>query len=128
MLRAALMLLIAFYFLNPYDVPPVLAQESSEDYITLDKYPEIGSGGIQVTYPESAKKDSVQGTVYVKMTVTPDGKATEVHIEKGVRKDLDDAAMEAVRSVKWKPAEQKGKPIECSIVLPIKFKLADKKK
>jgi TonB family protein len=74
-------------------------------------------------YPESARKDSLQGTVWVEAIVDPSGHVQDAKIKSGVRSDLDDAALTCVRQWYFKPAMQKGKPVSCTIEIPFHFRL-----
>jgi periplasmic protein TonB len=69
-------------------------------------------------YTKKARKDKVQGTVVVKVTITPDGRATNISIVKSLREDLDTQAINAVAKWKFKPATgPNGKlvPVICPI-------------
>ena len=69
-------------------------------------------------YTKKARKDKVQGTVVVKVTITPDGSATNISIVKSLREDLDTQAINAVAKWKFKPATgPNGKlvPVICPI-------------
>lgn len=76
-----------------------------------------------LTYPAAARKDSVQGIVYVEATVDKEGNVTKAVVVKGVREDLDKASIEAVRSMKFTPGKHNGKPVEALVTIPISFKL-----
>lgn len=87
-----------------------------------DVMPEVVKQTMPV-YPESAKKDSLQGKVFVEATVDAKGKVSAAKITKGVRKDLDDAALACIRQWEFKPALKDKKPVSCTIVVPFQFKL-----
>ncbi len=100
--------------------------------ITFDKPPEPVGGMAallsSIKYPESAKKDNIQGTVLVNLTIGANGTVTKAEIQQGVHKDLDKAALDALRSTVWVPAQKDNKPVETMVTVPVKFKLDDKKK
>ncbi|MCK6604411.1 MAG: energy transducer TonB [Ignavibacteriaceae bacterium] len=103
-------------------------------YAEVDKYPEI-IGGIEsiikkVVYPENAKKNGTEGTVFLGITVDEQGNIIKTEVLKSVDKELDNAALAAVKSVKFTPGEKGGKKVKVKLTLPIAFKLngADKKK
>lgn len=103
-------------------------------YVEVDKFPEI-IGGIEsiikkVVYPENAKKNGTEGTVFLGITVDEKGNIIKTEVLKSVSKELDNAALEAVKSVKFIPGEKAGKKVKVKVTLPIAFKLngADKKK
>ncbi len=74
-----------------------------------------------LVYPESAAKDNIQGKVLVSFTVDKTGAVVNPRVIKGVRADLDSAAISVIRkSPKWKPAPSGN---DCTVNLPVNFKL-----
>jgi len=97
--------------------------DQKEGFVPVDKIPSP-IGFIQVPkYPETAKKDSLQGMVYVEVYIGKDGSVGKINVKKSLREDLDNAAMDAVRNTEWSPAEQKGVPIGAWVVIPFRFVL-----
>ncbi len=85
-------------------------------------------GGIKaimenVVYPEQAKKDKIEGKVLVKAIIDKEGNVSDVSILKSENKELNQAAMEAVRKTKFTPGMNKGKKVSVELVIPILFKL-----
>ena len=74
-------------------------------------------------YPKTARRDSVEGTVFVEATVAKDGTVTKAVLQKGVREDVDKAAVDAIRAVKFNPGMHKGQPVEAIVTIPIAFRL-----
>jgi protein TonB len=102
----------------------IVAQEKKD----LDKVP-MPVGGMEailknVVYPEDAKKDKIEGKVFVRAQINEKGEVTEVKIEKGDNKLLIDAAVAAVKATKFSPGELKGKKVKAEVVIPIMFKLS----
>lgn len=93
----------------------------------LDEQPTLLGGSAAIakalTYPAAARKDSIQGIVYVEATVDKEGNVVRTVVLKGVREDLDKASMDAIKSVKFTPGKYKGKPVEAIVTIPINFKL-----
>lgn len=101
---------------------------SAQDKKELDKLP-MPVGGMQaivknVVYPEDAKKDKIEGRVFVRAQINEQGDVTDVKIEKGDNKLLIDAAVKAVKATKFTPGELKGKKVKAEVVVPIVFKLS----
>lgn len=94
----------------------------------IDEMPEPidGISGImqRIRYPESAKRDSIEGTIYIEAYIDEEGKVVRTNILRGVRKDLDDAGSEAVMQTKFIPGKIKGAPVKVQIVVPIRFRLS----
>ena len=75
-------------------------------------------------YPEQARKDSVQGRVYVTCVIQKDGTVTEVKVLRGIGSGCDEEAVRVVKSMpKFIPAKQGGKVVSEQYNIPITFKL-----
>ena len=72
-------------------------------------------------YPPLAKAQRVQGVVQLLLLVNDKGAVTEVKLVKGVpgRWGLDEAAIDAAKKSKYKPATKDGVPVK--VWLPVKF-------
>ena len=77
-----------------------------------------------VKYPEEAKKEKIQGKVFVQFVIDKTGKVTNAKIARGVGPSLDKEALRVVNAMdKWKPASKDGKPVNVQFTLPINFAL-----
>ena len=77
-----------------------------------------------IHYPEEAKKDGIQGRVFIGFVIEEDGSVSNVRNLRGVDSELDAEAMRVVESMpKWKPGMQRGQAVRVSYILPIVFKL-----
>jgi TonB family protein len=74
-------------------------------------------------YPQSAIKDSIEGQLYIDSIVDTAGNVKDVAIHTGVRDDLNNSALEAVRKYKFKPETVNGKPVEFSVTNCVRFRL-----
>jgi TonB family protein len=75
-------------------------------------------------YPEEAKKNNVQGKVFVSFIVDTDGSLTNVKVLKGIGSGCDEEAVRVIKLMpKWNPGMDKGKVVKVQFVLPINFKL-----
>jgi TonB family protein len=75
-------------------------------------------------YTKKARKDKVEGTVVLEVTITPDGRATNISVKKSLRGDLDTQAINAVAKWKFKPATlQDGKLVAANCPIEINFRL-----
>lgn len=80
-----------------------------------------------ITYPQEAKDNNIQGRVLVTFTVQPDGKVTDAHVENPVNPLLD---AEAIRVVSLMPAfnpalKADGTPVSVTTAMPVNFRLAE---
>jgi len=104
-----------------------------EIFTIVETMPEFPGGGQEalfkflqkeMKYPQVAKENGIQGTVFVNFVVGQDGKIRDVKVLRGVNKMLDDEAVRVVKAMpSWKPGKQRGKPVSVSYNLPIKFTL-----
>jgi protein TonB len=106
---------------------PVKKEEAPVYFVAVEEMPEP-IGGIQaiqsrISYPEIARRAGVEGKVYVLAYVNETGDVTKVQVLKGLGAGLDEAAMDAVRSTRFKPGKQRGKPVKVQVSIPIVFKL-----
>jgi protein TonB len=84
------------------------------------------SGGYQVKprYPESARRQGVEGTVLLRVRVTEQGRVEAVQLERSAgHQDLDQAALKAVRHWRFEPARWGNQPMAVWVLIPVTFKL-----
>jgi periplasmic protein TonB len=74
-------------------------------------------------YPRRALQRGEQGTVLVRAEVGSDGVPISVSLVQGSRsRELDRAALDAVRRWRFRPGHINGRPIVGSVVVPIEFR------
>jgi TonB family protein len=117
----------------PRHQKPVQGNPVKEEDYTLkkiDRQPEFPGGNPAIfqfihrnlKYPPKALKLKLQGKVYVGFTVKEDGSVDNVSAMRGIGAGCDEEAVRVIKLMpKWKPAETDGKPIESSLVVPVKF-------
>jgi TonB family protein len=75
------------------------------------------------SYPEVARRASVQGVVIVVARVDTAGSVSQAHIQRGVR-ELDEAALAAVRRYRFAPyRDERGRPARFWVTIPVAFLL-----
>lgn len=73
-------------------------------------------------YPSRALRRGEQGVVNVRASIGPDGVPTSVSLVSGSgSRDLDRAALDAVRGWRFRPAIEDGRPTVGTVVVPIEF-------
>jgi protein TonB len=77
----------------------------------------------QAAYTERAREGSVQGKVRVEIRVDERGAVTSVSLLSGLGFGLDEAALDAARKAKFKPATRCGKPVASPFVVSMRFSL-----
>jgi protein TonB len=73
-------------------------------------------------YPEDARQNGIEGTVFIQMLVTASGAVRDVRIVRGPKIFHEAARQSAYKSV-WRPAVQNQKPVAVWVALPIRFVL-----
>jgi TonB family protein len=84
--------------------------------------PEKISGAPPV-YTEAARKARLIGVVIVETVIDEQGNVTQPRVLKGLPMGLEEAAVEAVQTWKFKPATLDGRPVPVYYVLTINFQL-----
>lgn len=112
----------------PPPPPPPEEEEGAVVFVAYDEPPKPigGFAAIQkaLKYPEIARKVGIEGRVIVQVLVDEKGNVRDTKVLKGLgHSGMDEAAVEAIRSVKWKPAKQRDKPVAVWVSIPVIFKL-----
>lgn len=108
--------------------PPAPEEPTRIKFIPYDEPPVI-IGGIEslrrnIIYPEIAKEAGIEGTVIVQAFINKNGIVEDVVVVKGVPKTgLDEAAVEAIKKTRFKPAKQRDTNVGVWYSIPITFKL-----
>ena len=111
-----------------WDAPPPPPEGPRVKFIPYDDPPEPigGYAAIQrnVQYPEIAQEAGIEGTVIVQAFINKSGKVTDAVILKGIpNTGLDEAAMDAIRKTRFRPAKQRDRAVGVWISIPVNFKL-----
>jgi len=95
------------------------------EYLTRCTNLKIQEYMTKVNYPQLALDDDLEGKVYVGFIVDYDGSVTDVTLERGAYKLLDDAAIEHVKNMPdfFKPGYENGKEVRIKYIIPIVFRL-----
>ena len=115
---------------------PVEAPQEELIFTIVEDMPQFPGGkqelmkflGKNITYPVSAQKAQIEGSVMVQFVVGKDGSVRNPKVVRSVNPELDAEALRLVGIMpKWTPGKQRGKAVPVSYNLPISFRL-DKKK
>lgn len=80
--------------------------------------------GKTMKYPQEARRNRVEGRVFIQFVVDIDGKIFDVKVVKGIGFGCDEEAVLAVASAPiWNPGKQGGKPVRVRVILPITFSM-----
>ena len=101
------------------------------EFIAYDEPPTPIGGQAAIArntvYPEIAKEAGIEGSVYVQAFINDMGIVEHCLIMKGMPgTGLDEAAINAIKKTKFKPAKQRDRNVGVWISIPVTFKLNTK--
>jgi TonB family protein len=105
-------------------------KETIEDaavFNMVEESPEL-VGGIaslqpHLKYPDEAKRKGVEGKVMIQFIVDEAGRVLEPKVIRGIGSGCDQAALEAVKNLRFIAGKQSGKKVKVRYTLPVAFKL-----
>jgi periplasmic protein TonB len=103
-------------------------EAEAEIFFVVEEMPEIIGGTARLyellTYPEMARLAGIEGLVVVQVTVEVDGRPTSPQILRRAGPGLDEAALEAVMKLMFKPGMQRSQPVRVRFNVPVRFRLS----
>ena len=81
---------------------------------------------VEPEYTEEARQAKLEGTVLLKVEITPEGKATNIKVMHGLGMGLDEKAVECVAQWRFKPGMKDGQPVTVEAQIEINFRFLDK--
>jgi len=99
----------------PSDVAPL--------YV-IDTQPEILEE-VKIPYPPEAKREFIEGSVVVLLTIDVDGTVSAAKVLSGPGHGLNEAAVEALKRFRFRPASKGGKPTATQITYTYTFRWQD---
>ena len=78
---------------------------------------------VEPTYPEVARTARISGIVIVEAIIDKNGDVTDINVLKPLPFGLDQAAVDAVKQWKFKPALKNGEPVDVVFNLTVNFRL-----
>ncbi len=105
------------------EAPPALpaVQTRTEFFMSYDE-PPVVVVQVKPTYPSMARDAEIEGVVMVQLDIDEFGNVVNARVLASVPM-LDQAALEAVRQWKFKPAKQRDVPVPVRVAYPIRFSL-----
>lgn len=108
-----------------WDAPPPPPSGPQVRFIPYDD-PPVATARIKPKYPDMAMDAGIEGTVIIQAFINERGRVEQAIVLKGIpNTGLDEAAVEAVLSSRWKPAKQRERPVGVWISIPIIFSLSN---
>ena len=78
---------------------------------------------VEPKYSDAARKDKLQGTVLLGVTISADGRPRNLHVVRSLREDLDENAIAAIMHWRFHPALHQGTPVASNANIEVNFKL-----
>lgn len=111
--------------------PPPPAQEedgAEEEIFVVVEQPPVLIGGIQsvqsqVVYPELAIKAGIEGRVVLQFVIRKDGQITDIQVVRGIGGGCDEEAVRALKTAKFRPGMQRGRPVSVKYTIPVSFRI-----
>ena len=105
------------------EIPELLGGNPTAEGIDDSSLPEL-EGNAAPTYPPAAYRDGLEGAVTLRLRISARGAVTAVEVVRSSGHDiLDEAAVNAARRFRAKPARRHGQPIARDVKIDIQFKL-----
>ena len=83
--------------------------------------------GQNMKYPAEAKKNDIQGTVFLSFVVEKDGTIADLKIDKKLGYGTDEEALRVIKLAgMWNPGTVEGKAVAAKYNIPVKFSLNKK--
>ncbi|HEX2869581.1 MAG TPA: energy transducer TonB [Ignavibacteriales bacterium] len=107
---------------------PVNISEQGDQYLAFAEVMPEPVGGLatiykKIVYPSIAKSAGLEGKVYVLILIDEKGNVDDVKVVKGIGGGCEEAAISAIKGVKFSPGKNGGVPVKVKLSLPITFKL-----
>ena len=78
---------------------------------------------IEPVYSEEARKANLEGTVELSAIIRKDGSIEAVRVMRGLGLGLDESAIKALKSWRFRPGTKDGRPVDLRVSIEVKFSL-----
>ncbi len=75
-------------------------------------------------YPADARRDKIEGTVFLYGVIRPDGSVDSVHVVRSVQAAIDQRAVDAFQHWRFDPGRKNGTPVALEVIVEIPFRLS----
>ncbi len=127
-----LILLVALALFCSTSVMAQTVVVDEEIFLVVENEPEFPGGSDSlyayiarnIKYPETAKKEKIEGRVFVTFVIEKDGQVSSAKILRDIGGGCGEEAIRVVKNMpKWKPGTQRGNPVRFQFNLPVSFML-----
>lgn len=105
----------------------ILSDGPPADFVAYEQEP-TAVKQVQPKYPDIALRAELEGTVYLKVWVTKEGKVKKAVILKSDAEVFNQSAQDAAMQWVFTPALQQKKPVDVWVAIPFRFRLKDAQK
>ncbi len=107
--------------------PPAASETEDQFFVAVEDMPQIIGGTEAIAqalvYPDIALRAQVQGRVFVLAYVNETGDVVRVDVLKGIGAGCDEAAVAAVKKIRFIPGKQRGKAVKVKVSIPVVFRI-----
>jgi periplasmic protein TonB len=112
--------------------PDPIIPPAKDPFIVVEEMPQFPGGNDElmkfiaenISYPEDAIINNIQGRVILKFVVNADGSIDRIEVLRGIDSSLDNEAVRVIKTLpKFRPGKQGGVPVPVWFSLPVLFKL-----
>ncbi|NGP87411.1 energy transducer TonB [Fodinibius halophilus] len=126
-LGISIILGVALFLVGSLINPTTVNAQDDKVYTVVDKMPEI-KGGLpalykEIDYPKEARRKGISGRVYLQVIVDENGDVQDPKVLKGIGGGCGEAAIDAIKDVKFTPGQQGGKAVKVKYSLPVTFRI-----
>lgn len=106
------------------DIPLEEYLPQADEFVAVEEQP-VAITLAQPVYPPMAQKAGIEGSVWVKVLVDRTGNIRDAVVVKpsGANAGFEEAALDAAKKGKWKPAIQNKQPVAVWVSYEIKFRM-----
>jgi len=112
---------VTFEPLDELPPPPPPEEDEVFEFFAVSEKPVIIHRQ-EPKYPDLARKAGIEGIVVITVTIGKDGSVEDAKVFKSLPM-LDEAALDAARQCKFKPAKQRDKFVRVKLNIPFHFRL-----
>ena len=122
--------------IKPVSIPPKsdFIPEGEQVFIVVEEMPTFQGGDVSkfmnwvqsnVTYPEIAIENGIQGKVFLQFVVNKEGKVGDIQITRGVNQSLDNEVIKTIENspADWVPGIQRNEATNVRFAIMVNFQL-----
>ncbi len=102
--------------------PDVQDTTPPPDFVNVDQMPQVISPNIP-EYPQVAKRDSIEGRVYVKLWIDKEGLPRKGVVLRSDNAIFNQPSIDAAMKYRFRPAIYRDNPVAVWVVIPFNYKL-----